>query len=207
MAFEGWKGDFVGFFRGLELNNSKTWFDAHRTQFELDVKGPMLELLAELEPMLGPGKMFRLNRDIRFSADKSPYKTNVGAIAGPLYIHLDAKSFFVATGAHMPDNPWLGRYRDACAGAAGEEFERIVEKVREAGIKVGGNPLKTAPRGVAADHPRIEMLRWREVGAGKGWEIEPWIATAEAKQRVLDAWKAMKPFHDWLRTNVPGGQS
>ena len=206
MSFEGWQGDFVGFFRGLELDNSKAYFDAHRKQYEEDVKGPMLELLADLEPTLGGGKIFRINRDIRFAADKSPYKTNIGAIAGPLYIHLDAKSFFVATGAHMPDNPWLSRYRDAAAGPAGAEFERIVEKARKAGVNVGGNPLKTAPRGVSADHPRIEMLRWREVGAGKGWGIEPWIATPEAKKRVLDTWRAMKPFHDWLTANVPEGE-
>jgi uncharacterized protein (TIGR02453 family) len=206
MGFEGWKGDFVGFFRGLEHDNSKAWFDAHRKQYENEVKGPMLELLADLEPVLGPGKVFRINRDIRFSADKSPYKTNLGAVAGPLYIHLDARTFFVATGAHMPDTPWLGRYREAAAGPAGAELERIVEKARRAGMNVGGNPLKTVPRGIPADHPRIEMLRWREVGAGRGWGLEPWIATPEVKQKVLEAWQVMKPFHDWLTEHVPEGE-
>ena len=203
VAFQGWKGDFVGFFVGLEQDNSKRYFDAHRKRFEEDVRGPMLALMAELEPELGPGKMFRLNRDIRFSADKRPYKTNIGAIVGPLYIHLDARRFFVATGAHMPDSQWLARFRGAVAGPAGAELERIVARGREAGLTFEGNPLKTAPKGYATDHERIELLRWREVTAGRGWDIEPWIATPKPRDRVREAWAAMRPFSDWLRENVP----
>ncbi len=207
MGFEGWKGDFIGFFKGLEYDNSKAYFDAHRKQYEQDVKGPMQELLNELEPELGATKVFRINRDIRFSNDKSPYKTNIGATVGPLYVHLDARSFFVATGAHMPDSAWLTRFREAAAGPAGEELEKICERGRKAGINAGGgNPLKTTPRGYPPDHPRTEMLRWREVGAGKGWEIEPWIATREALDRVRQAWKHMKPLHEWLVANVPEGE-
>jgi uncharacterized protein (TIGR02453 family) len=146
--------------------------------------------------------MFRINRDIRFSADKSPYKTNIGAVSGRMYIHLDARRFFVATGAHNPDNPWLARYREAVAGPAGEGLARTVEKMRAAGLNIGGNELKTAPRGYPADHPRIEMLRWREVGCGRGWDIEPWIATPEVKRRVLETWKTMRPLADWLSNNV-----
>ena len=202
MGFEGWKGDFVGFFRGLELDNSKRYFEAHRKQFEEDVRGPMLALLAELEPLLGPGKVFRINRDIRFSADKSPYKTNIGATAGAMYIHLDARQLFTATGAYMPDSAWLTRYREAVAGPAGEDLARCVEAMREAGVNVGGNELKTAPRGYPADHPRIELLRWREVGAGTHFDIEPWIATAEAKERIVESWHRMRPLSDWLTSNV-----
>jgi len=102
MAFEGWKGDFVGSFRGLELDNSKRFFDAHRSQYEVEVRGKMEELAAELEPALGPAKIFRINRDVRFSADKSPYKTNLGSVAGRVYLHLDARMFYMATGAHHP---------------------------------------------------------------------------------------------------------
>src|SRR5947209_6014727 len=106
MAFDGWRGDFIGFFRGLELDNSKRYFDAHRRQYEVDVRGPMEELVRELEPVLGSSRLFRINRDIRFSADKSPYKTNIAAVVGRLYIHLDAHLLFVATGAHMPASAW-----------------------------------------------------------------------------------------------------
>ena len=206
MAFEGWKGDFVGFLRGLEIENSKSYFEAHRRQYERDVRAPMLALLDELEPELGAGKMFRLNRDVRFSADKSPYKTNLGATAGPLYIHLDARVFFVATGQHMPSAEWLSRYREAVAGRPGNEFARIVEQLRAAGFSAGGNPLRTAPRGYPQDHPRIEMLRWRSVTCGRRYELGPWLATPQVKDRVLDSWRLMQPFSVWLRryTGDPG---
>jgi uncharacterized protein (TIGR02453 family) len=203
MSFEGWKGDFVGFFRGLELDNSKRYFEAHREQYETEVRGPLEALTAELAPVLGPAKLFRINRDVRFSADKSPYKANVAAVVGQLYIHLDARHFFVATGAHMPDSAWLTRYREAVAGPAGAELERTVEEMRAAGLNVGGNSLKTAPRGYPADHPRIELLRWREVGTGRNFGLEPWIATPAAKDHVLEAWEAMRPLSAWLTANVP----
>jgi uncharacterized protein (TIGR02453 family) len=203
MAFQGWTGDFIGFFRGLELDNSKSYFEAHRKQYERDVKGPMEALLADIAAEVGPGRMFRINRDIRFSADKSPYKTNLGAVAGELYIHLDARRFFIGTGAHMPDTKWLGRFREAVAGPPGARFDRIVGGLREAGLNVGGNPLKTAPKGYPADHPRIEYLRWREVTAGRSWPIEPWIATPGAKDRILETWAHLKPFSSWLTANVP----
>ena len=203
MSFDGWKGDFVGFFRGLELDNSKRYFEAHRAQYETEVRGPMEALAAELSPILGPVKLFRINRDVRFSADKSPYKTNVAAVVGRLYLHLDARDFFVATGAHMPDNAWLTRYREAVAGPAGHDLARVVDEMRTVGMNVGGNPLKTAPRGYPADHPRIEMLRWREVGTGRSFGLEPWIATPAVKDRVLEAWENMRPLSDWLMANVP----
>jgi uncharacterized protein (TIGR02453 family) len=202
MPFEGWRGDFVGFFRGLELDNSKRYFEAHRKQYETDVRGPMEALTAELSPLLGPAKIFRINRDVRFSSDKSPYKTNIGATVGPLYIHLDAREFFVATGAHMPGNAWLARFREAVAGPAGADLVRTVERMRAAGYDVGGNPLKTSPRGYPADHPRIELLRWREVTTGRNFGLEPWLATPEARDRVLEAWEQMRLLAGWLSANV-----
>src|SRR5260221_12938398 len=78
-AFGGWKGDFKGFFLGLKANNSKAYFESHRKQYEHDVKAPLMALLAGLEPEFGPARISRPNRDIRFSADKSPYKTNIYA--------------------------------------------------------------------------------------------------------------------------------
>ncbi len=172
-------------------------------QYEVEVRRPMEELAAELQPTLGPSKIFRINRDIRFSADKSPYKTNVAAVVGRVYIHLDARMFYMATGAHHPDTGWLRRYREAAAGPAGDELARRVEDMRAAGLSVGGNEMKTAPRGYGADHPRIELLRWREVGAGRQFELGPWIATPAVRDRVLETWEAMCPLADWLTEHVP----
>src|SRR4030081_427140 len=81
-VFNGWPEDFQRFFIGLELDNSKRYFEANRRLYEKAVRGPMEALVASLEPEFGPGKVFRINRDIRFSADKSPYKTNIAATVG-----------------------------------------------------------------------------------------------------------------------------
>ena len=202
MAFDGWKGDFVGFFRGLQLDNSKRYFESHRNQYEMDVRRPMEELVTELEPLLGPGKIFRLNRDIRFSPDKSPYKSNIAAVLGHLYVHLDAYQLFIATGAHAPGDAWLKRYREAVAGPAGEELVPVIDQMRSDGMEVGGNPLKTKPRDYPGDHPRIELLRWREVVAGRRFPIEPWIASAAVKDRVVETWEMVRPLADWLTNHV-----
>ncbi len=81
-TFKGWSEDCQRFFIGLELDNSKKYFEANRRTYEDSVKGPMVALLESLEADFGPGKVFRANRDIRFSKDKSPYKTNIAADVG-----------------------------------------------------------------------------------------------------------------------------
>ncbi len=120
-TFKGWSEDCQRFFIGLELDNSKKYFEANRRTYEDSVKGPMVALLESLEPDFGTGKVFRANRDIRFSKDKSPYKTNIAADVGMGanggYLSLDARGFTVATGRYMmsPEEianyglqPWLG---------------------------------------------------------------------------------------------------
>lgn len=203
MAFTGFRGDFIGFFRGLGMDNSKAYFERHRAAYERDVRAPMVALTEALAPELGPVKLFRINRDIRFSADKSPYKTNAGALVGPLYIHLDARRFFLGTGNYHPERDWLARYREAVAGPAGADFAEIVDAGRRSGLTYAeADPLRTAPKGYAADHPRIELLRWRNVVAGRSFEIEPWIASEECLVRVRATWAEMKPFSDWLTAQV-----
>src|SRR2546428_13779662 len=102
-TFRGWPEECQRFFIGLELDNSKKYFDAHRSIYEKVVKGPMVALIESLEADYGPGKVFRANRDIRFSKDKSPYKTNIAGYAGMGgrggYLSLDARGL---TGAGGP---------------------------------------------------------------------------------------------------------
>src|SRR2546430_17432788 len=115
-TFTGWRGDFQGFFVGLQANNSKSYFDSHRRQYEEEVKRPMVALLADLEPEFGPARLSRPNRDIRFSADKSPYKTNIYADAGGGgYVALDATGLVAAAGRYGSDASQLARFRDAIA--------------------------------------------------------------------------------------------
>jgi len=126
--FAGWRGDFQGFFLGLQVNNTKAYFDAHRRQYEEVVKAPMVALIAELEPEFGPARLSRPNRDIRFAADKSPYKTNIYADArSGGYVSLDAASLVAAGGRYMLDGPELARFREAVAAEkSGAALDRIV---------------------------------------------------------------------------------
>src|SRR3989442_15499180 len=117
--FAGWKGDFKGFFLGLRANNNKAYFEAHRRQYEDEVKAPMLALLADLETEFGPPhRVSRPNRDIRFSADKSPYKLNIYAdVERGGYIPLAAEGLVAPGGRHMVKDAPLQKLREAITAA------------------------------------------------------------------------------------------
>src|ERR671935_2340522 len=148
MAFTGWPESAQRFFIGLQLDNSRTYFEANRELYARDVKAPMEALSAELETVVGPGHIFRINRDVRFSKDKSPYKTSIAAwwasSGGELYVHLDAKDFYVWSGKHEMDTEMLERFRRAVADdASGERLVTIVAQLEGQGYKVeGGEALK-----------------------------------------------------------------
>src|SRR5579859_5910365 len=137
-AFKGWTGDFQGYFLGLQLNNSKAYFDAHRKQYEEEVKAPMLALLADLESEFGAARLSRPNRDIRFSADKSPYKTNIYAsTSAGGYVAPDAEGLVAGGGRYMMEPSELASYREAVAAkASGEKIAAIVAALRSKGYGV-----------------------------------------------------------------------
>jgi uncharacterized protein (TIGR02453 family) len=203
-GFAGWRGDFQGFFLGLQVNNTKAYFDAHRPQYERDVKAPMVALLAELEPEFGPARLSRPNRDIRFAADKSPYKTNIYADApSGGYVSLDATSLVAAGGRYMLDPAELARFREAVAAArSGAALERIVAALREKGYEIGGQDLKRVPPPYPQDHPRAGLLRHKRLIYWRRWDIEPWIATAAARERVAGVWRDGAELHSWLAAHV-----
>ena len=201
--FAGWKGDFQGYFLGLRADNSKAYFEAHRRQYDEEVKGPMVALLADLESEFGPARLSRPNRDIRFSADKSPYKTNIYADAsGGGYVALDATGLVAAGGRYMMDAPQLARFREAIAAdATGRELVAIVTRLREKKYEMGGLELKRVPPPHPQDHPRGELLRHKRLIYWRRWEVGPWIATAEARERVAHAWRDGAELNAWLATS------
>src|SRR5438105_4101235 len=205
-GFAGWRGDFQGFFLGLQMDNSKAYFDSHRRQYEEEVKGPMLALLADLEPEFGPAHLSRPNRDIRFSADKSPYKTNIYADArNGGYVALDANGLMAAGGRYMVDAPQLARFREAVAGdGSGEQLSAIVRGLREQGYELGGQELKRVPPPHGQDHPRADLLRHKRLIYWRRWEIGPWIAMPEARDRVAQVWRAGGELNAWLGRHLDG---
>jgi uncharacterized protein (TIGR02453 family) len=200
-SFNGWSARAFDFYEGLEADNSKEYWTAHKSVYESDVRAPMEALLAELAGEFGDGKLFRPYRDIRFS----PYKTAMGAtLARGGYVRLSADGLGVAMGYHMMAPDQLSRYRRAVAeDVAGEELRRVTAAVDAEGIGVvGEDALKTAPRGYSKEHPRADLLRYKGLITWQEWPVEPWMHTAEAKERVVDHFRAALPLQEWLDDRV-----
>jgi uncharacterized protein (TIGR02453 family) len=198
--FVGWKGDFRGFFLGLRANNTKAYFEAHRKQYEQDVKAPLLALLADLEPEFGPPRrVARPNRDIRFSADKSPYKLNIYAdLERGGYVALDADGLVAAGGRYMVEDAELKKLREAVNDdRSGKELVAIVAALRKKGYAVQGQELKRVPPPYPQDHPRGDLLRHKRLIYFKRWPAEAWIATSKAKERVAQAWRDGAALDAW----------
>jgi uncharacterized protein (TIGR02453 family) len=209
MAFSGWPDRAFEFYEGLEADNSKEYWNAHRAVYDADVLAPMEALLAELQPEFGDARLFRPYRDIRFSKDKSPYKTAIGAgLERGGYVHLSADGLAAGLGYHHMEPAQLERYRAAVAeDVSGEDLRRIAARLEAAGVDVvGENPLKTAPRGYAKDHPRVDLLRNKGLIAWREWPVEPWLHTARVKPRIVEFLRAAQPLQDWLEDRVGRGE-
>jgi uncharacterized protein (TIGR02453 family) len=204
MSFQGWPEEALDFYEGLEADNSKTYWTAHKAIYEEKVRGPMADLLEELGPDFGEGKIFRPYRDVRFSKDKSPYQTHIGAVVGDGYIQLSANGLAAGSGMHGMAPDQVDRYRRAVADdKTGEELEGIISGIERQEIVVHGHDaLKSAPRGYPADHPRIGLLRYKGIVTWKEWPVEPWLGTQAAKQHVAAFLAASQPLCAWLSGNV-----
>ena len=204
MAFRGWPATALEFYEGLEADNSKVYWTDNKHIYDNDVRAPMEALLAELAPEFGEGRIFRPYRDVRFSPDKSPYKTAMGATVGDGFVQISADGLFVGSGMYhlMPDQ--LERYRAAVAAeGAGEELRSVVESLKKSGLDVHGtDPLKSAPKGYPKDHPRVEMLRYKGIVANKRFAAAAWLGTAKAKTEIVKVLRGSAPLNDWLSRNV-----
>jgi uncharacterized protein (TIGR02453 family) len=198
------------FFEGLERDNSKSYWTANKAVFENEIKEPMAALVESLPERFQPFKVFRMNRDIRFSPDKSPYKTQHGAAhetdGTVYYLHLDARGLMAACGAYMMTPDQLQRYRDAVvADATGRELDAILRDLAKRGMEVGhgmGEPLKTAPRGYPKDHPRVELLRQKAVSAHSRLSGAQLRDGDAVRQFVVDTFDACGPMNNWITTNI-----
>jgi uncharacterized protein (TIGR02453 family) len=205
MAFKGWPAEAIEFYEGLEADNTRAYWQDHKQDYEDLVKRPMLELLAELEGQYGVGKIFRPFRDVRFSRDKTPYKTAIGAtLERGGYVQFSAHGLAAGSGYYvmMPDQ--LERYRQAVDDdKMGVELVGIVTTLGKARIDVTAREsLKTSPKGYPKDHPRIDLLRHKGLIAWKEWPVAAWMGTAKAKPRVVEFLEAARPLIAWLDANV-----
>jgi uncharacterized protein (TIGR02453 family) len=204
MSFSGWPEEALEFYEGLAADNTKTYWTRHKEIYDAKVLRPMTELIEELAPEFGETKIFRPYRDIRFSKDKTPYKTHIGAMVGSGYVQFSAQGLAAGDGMYGMAPDQLDRYRQAVASdRTGGELEDVIAAVESQGIGVTGRDmLKAAPRGYPADHPRIGLLRYKGIVAWKEWPVAGWLETAGARDRVTSFLRAARPLSAWLAENV-----
>src|SRR5438270_9704778 len=215
----------LSFFRELTRHNEKPWFEAHRYEYESEVRQPMRELIEDLDtrfagfaPEIGGDpkrSMFRINRDIRFSKDKSPYKTSaacwfhrlnaarsVGADADAgsagYYFHLEPGGrSMIGAGIWMPPRPQLNKLRDAISRDA-KGFDRMARSIPR---KFGGLDdeamLKRMPRGYAEDHPAAKWLRFQSFTSGRTL-TDAQVTSPSLASLLAREYEALLPLVRWL---------
>jgi uncharacterized protein (TIGR02453 family) len=213
----------LDFLSDLKLNNDRDWFhenrmryEAAKTNFEAFVQA-VIGAVTGFDPILkgleAKSCIFRINRDIRFSHDKSVYKTNFGAfiVRGGkknsdrfpgYYFHVDPEGSFVAGGAYIPPAPWLNSIREKI-DENGDELARIIRHsdfVRYFG-QLEGDTVKTTPKGYARDHPHIELLKHKSFLAEMAIPRRI-ITSEECFDLVISAFRAMKPLNDFLTVGI-----
>ncbi|WP_276310100.1 DUF2461 domain-containing protein [Nocardioides speluncae] len=202
--FAGFPVAALDFYDDLEMDNTKSYWTKHKAVYDEAVKAPMVALCAALEPEFGAAKIFRPYRDVRFAKDKTPYKTSQGAYvaiapATGWYVQISAQGVRTGAGFYEASGERLAAFRDAIADdRTGPVLERIVRKIERAGFEIGGDRLKTSPRGYDGDHPRIELLRHKQLFAGHTIGFEPVIHTADLLDEVRRDWQQLRPLVDWL---------
>lgn len=210
-SFGGFAAPVFQWFRGLEQDNSKAYFTATRDFYESDVRGQLEAMLVELGGEFGGElKVFRQHRDLRFSADKSPYKTRTYGVlfGGPragagFYAELSARGLYSATGYYQLARDQLERYRAAVADdRTGPALAEASLSSEDAGLELAGASLVSAPRGYPRDHPRIELLRRKGLIAGRSREGSGGIERADALDHVAGSWRAAAPLNAWLDEHV-----
>ncbi|WP_167477911.1 DUF2461 domain-containing protein [Nocardia arthritidis] len=208
--FGGFPLTGLDFYEDLEADNSKAFWTAHKNIYDTAVLAPMKALVAELEADFGAAKIFRPYRDVRFAKDKSPYKTAQGAVVGTApgcgwYVQIGAAGLYVGGGFYQGSPAQIAQYRATVDdGVRGPELEAILARLRKAKFAIGGEQLKTKPKGFDADHPRIDLLRHKSLTAGREFGAPDWLTTPRAGKEIRKAWETMRPFIEWLSAVVGG---
>lgn len=211
--FAGFPRGLFTFFEGLGRDDSTQYWNANKAVWEDQVRGPMLALLAELADEFGPMRMFRPNRDLRFSKDKSPYKLWTGAtsesraVGGTgYYLQVSAAGLVTGYGAMAMARDQLQRFRAALDDeTSGREFDDLRTALANQSLPVSCGvepPLKRVPPGYPATHPRAELLRWKGAAVVREDERADWLHTPAALATIREVWRGAQPLREWLGTYV-----
>ena len=220
--FNGFPREYFSFFNQLKKNNSKEWFEKHRRDYDEYVLHPAREFVIEMGKKLRKiapevnaipqinKSLFKINRDVRFSKDKSPYKTYMGIWlwegdgkrmeSSGFYLHVENKNLFIGVGVKMFPKPLLDRYRKAVVEKKqGAALRSAAKKITDKGYLIDGKHYKKIPRGFDAEHPNAEYLLYNGLTA----RVEEKVPDAFYSDAIIDHayahYKNMLPLHRWLR--------
>ncbi len=207
--FEGFGPHALEFFERLEVDNTKAFWLANKAQYDAEIGESLRALAEELAPKFGEAKVFRPYRDVRFSADKTPYKTHAsfgffGGANGALYVQFSPVGLLLAGGLYEPARDQLERFRDLQDDPkVTKSLDALLPQLADAGFPLGeGAPLKTAPRGRAKDHPRIALLRRTMLTVSRTYQPEPWFFDRELLEKVEDGFATIGRWNRWLADHV-----
>lgn len=200
--------DALDFYEELAVENSRAWWQANKPRWEASVRDPMAALVDALADEFGEAHLFRPNRDVRFSADKSPYKDHQGAIVAVhpgvgYYVQVSAAGLLVGGGFYPTGPDQTRRYREAVdRPEPGAALVAITDRLVADGFTLGGEQVKTRPRGVPTDHPRLELIRYANLTAGRDHGAPSWLPTAEAVEHVRADWRGVRPLVEWVAEHI-----
>lgn len=205
-AFDGFPPEALELYAVLEDDNSRERWQVLKPVWERAVRDPLLDLLElladEFDPA-GGAKLFRPNRDVRFSADKSPYKTHQGAFVSTrggsgYYVQVSADGLLAGGGFRSRGAEETASFRRAVdRPVPGARLEQLVAGLERSGFEIGGDAVKTSPRGYPADHPRMALLRHKELRATRTFGAPDWLATDRVLDEVRETWRSVRPLVDW----------
>ncbi|MFC2166468.1 DUF2461 domain-containing protein [Acidobacteriota bacterium] len=227
-VFNGFSKDTVQFFNSLKKNNDREWFQSHRDDYDSYVLAParsfvvdMGEKLKQVSPDINAvskidKSLFRINRDTRFSADKSPYKTHMGIFfwegqrpkmeCSGFYLHLEPPNIMLGVGIYRFSKQDLNRFRKAAVEPdSGESLEDAVKSISQLkGYDIGGKYYKRVPSGFDSAHPNSDLLLHNGLYAGKTVPIPDEMYSAELINFCWKIYKSLAPLHLWLVENKIG---
>ncbi len=212
MTFQGIPAEAFDFYDALAADNSKTFWTEHKGDYQANIREPLAALGSELSQEFGEPHLYRPYRDIRFSKDKTPYKDHQGMFVEMRnglgwYVQISGSGLMVAGGWYTATPDQVAGYRAAVDDDAGEELPALVKTLKRKGYDIGGQQLKTRPRGVSPEHVRLEWLRYRSLYASRLWEPAAWMGTRRVVSKVRDSWRALTPMMDWLADHVGPGEA
>ena len=226
-GFNGFPREFFPFFENLKKNNTKEWFEANRDDYDRFVLHPSREFvigmgkkLRRIAPDINAipqinKSLFKINKDVRFSKDKSPYKTYMGIWmwegtrkrmeSSGFYLHAENNHILIGVGVKMFPKPILDRYRQAVVDKKlGGELKKVVQKVSDQGYLVDGKHYKRVPRGYDDGHPNAEFLLFNGMTARIEGKVPDEFYSDTLIDYAYSHYRNMLPLHKWLKKILDG---